>query len=193
MIPRKRSTLLVGVDSTISVPANRGRSLNQNIVSIFKATYLFLFFLCSCHPHDSSVKKWASEREFTSEGIRAQLRLSKTTVTPGATLEVEIDLESPLGSSVQVSLSGLQNLDPMESLSLPVQLKGSEKELHPFRFTLQAGPPEKIPSQKIPIEFQQGSEKKNLSIEFPEIVIQSAFPSGKSNGQIPSLEEHDSP
>lgn len=111
--------------------------------------------------------------------------------TPGETIRGEIKLEAPTGSHIELSLDSLKKFETIDFQKLPVTINDTEKEIHQFNFIFQVGAPEKIPAQKIMIELQTKSQKKAISVELPEITIKSAFPSGKSTGKLPDLEEND--
>ena len=134
---------------------------------------------------------WAAERSATKGGVSGVVRVSATTLTPGARLDCEFTVTASATTVIDTPEFQAPGMETVEFTAMPVSLDPGENVLHTFRWTIQAGPPGNVEHPKVSMGFKTGQAAGSLVIGLPEILIRSAFEPGESTDKLPPMEEHD--
>jgi hypothetical protein len=172
----------------LSCPTGRKRGrFGLNTLSFVAA--LLALAATSCQRHVAPATTWAVAQTTETNGVRATLRLSTVTLTTGARLDCELDVQTPAATRVELLPWQPSGLEPVDFTALPVSLTETGGEQHQFRWTFQAGPPGAVTNQSVRVNCISAPTTNALKIELPVLVIQSAFAPGTFTNALPPLEE----
>ena len=135
-------------------------------------------------------ERWAAETRASSGGIEAVLRLSATRLTPGARLDLALELQIPQGTRIEQPSFSMPDFEQLDLLEMPVSLRDNGEQLRRFRWKLQAGPVSKLDGQKLKVEYSAAGASHALELSLPALEVVSAFAPGKPGKELPPLEEH---
>ena len=156
---------------------------------IMIAVALLALAVASCRKPPVPATDWAVERSAETNGIRATLRLSTVTLTPGARLVCELDVQTPAATRVELPTWQPPGLELVDFVALPPGLADAGNELRQFHWTFQAGPPGAVTNQSVRVKIISGQTTNSLNVELPALAIQSAFAPGTFTNALPPLEE----
>lgn len=145
----------------------------------------------SCRPAARPVARWALELSAEKDGVYATFRLSTLTAIPGATMEGELDVQSPAATPVAAPQFKPAGLELVDFAALPVRLDKSGREIRGWRWSFQAGAPGVIRDASVRVQFNAAGAPGSLVIALPDVVIRSAFAPGRSTDGLPPLEVPD--
>ena len=134
---------------------------------------------------------WAAERSASKDGVSGMVRVSATSLTPGARLDCEFTVTASATTVTNTPEFQAPGLEIVEFTALPVSLGAGENVLHTFRWTIQAGPPGNVEHPRVSMGFKTGQAAGSLVIGLPQILIRSAFAPGESTDKLPPMEGRD--
>jgi hypothetical protein len=153
------------------------------------ALALLAFAAISCRKPAAPPPAWAVELHAETAAAQAVFRMSATRLTPGAVLNCELEVRSPAAAQLEAPQLNLAGLERVDFTALPAALTEAGDERRQFRWTFQAGAPDTVTNQSLPLRFISAQQTNSLKIALPAIVIQSAFAPGTFTNALPPLEE----
>ncbi len=163
------------------------RGAEMRMITI--ACALLVLTVASCRKSSAPEKLWTVEKSAAKNGVSAIFRLSAVTLTPGARLDCELDVQAPAATQLEKPQLNLPGTELVDFVALPVSLTSTGGEERKFRWTYQAGPPGSVANPSVCVNFISAQAANSLSIELPAITIKSAFAPGTFTDTLPPLEE----
>lgn len=154
------------------------------------AVVLLALGVASCREAPAPATIWATERSTETNGIRATLRLSTVTVTPGAAIACELTVQTPAASRVETPQLQPAGLELLDFTAPPPVLGDAGTEVRTFLWTFQAGPPGTVTNQSVLLDVVSGQTTHPVSLGLPAIEIRSAFAPGTFTNALPPPEEN---